>query len=485
MENEENKIETIENGEHNFTAQILDLIKNRLNDSDFPTQVAEFHPYDISQALTQVEKEERTQFFNKLKIDDVSAIFEHFDEEEAAEYIQELPASFAVSIIDHMQTDNAVDLLQFLESEEEDVDFVNQLSPKKRNEVRKLWSYKEDEIGSLMSNSFIEIPLMMSVKDAMNKVKAIASETEYISILYIVDKQKMVGYMKLKQLIIARATDAIGDVMESRFVSALPNDNKEDVAKLMQEYGLSSIPILDQEKHLLGIVTHDVMMDIISEAHSEDYARLAGLGSGDIEEQSETIFASVKSRFPWLAILCFLSLITSLILSLFEDTLSGSAGAIRLSASLAVFLPLILDMSGNTGTQSLAVMIRYLVENKKELTKASIKKQLVREIGSGFVQGIAIGILTFAVVLASKVISQGFTLSTIDWMFAMVTAFSISLALFVSNLFGALIPLLMNRLHFDPAVASGPFITTIADVLALVVYYSISLIVLLPLFTNL
>jgi len=481
MDNEKMTIEE----ELNYTEEIIDLIHNHLSDADFSTKISEYHPYDISQALLQVEKEDRLKFFNLLKIDDVANIFEHFDDDDAAEFMRELPTSFAVSIIDHMQNDNAVDLLQYLESEEEDTDLVNQLSPKKRNELKKYWSYTEDEIGSLMSSSFIEIPLIMSVKDAMKKVMNVAGETDYISILYILDKQKMVGYMKLKQLIIARSTDAIADVMETRFVSALPKDNKEGVARLMQEYGLSSIPILDEEKHLLGIVTHDVMMDIISEAHSEDYARLAGLGSGDIEEQSESIIASVKSRLPWLAILCFLSMITSLVLSLFEDSLSGSLGALQLSASLAIFLPLILDMSGNTGTQSLAVMIRYLVQNKSEITKAAIQKHLRREIASGVVEGLLIGFLTFLVILISKVIQAGFSLSGIDWIYAVVTAFSIFLALFVSNLFGALIPLLMNKLKFDPAVASGPFITTIADILALVVYYSISLAVLLPLYSNL
>jgi magnesium transporter len=159
------------------------------------------------------------------------------------------------------------------------------------------------------------------------------------------------------------------------------------------------------------------------------------------------------------------------------------AKSVELAASLAIFLPLILDMSGNTGTQSLAVMIRYLVANKKEITKKTMQRHLKREIGAGFLQGIMIGSMTFLVIFISKAITNGFVLDTRSSIYAIVTSVSIFIALFVSNALGALIPLFMNRLKFDPAVASGPFITTVADILSLVIYYSISLAVLLPLYT--
>ncbi|MFA5419649.1 MAG: magnesium transporter [Bacteroidales bacterium] len=466
-----------------FHSAILDLIQNHLSDADFYQKIQEFHPYDLSLALPEITKNQRVRFFTTLPADFVAVIFEHLEQDEAIDFIREIPIPQAVSILDEMESDSAVDLLQYLEAEDEDTDLVNQLSPKKRSELKKFWNYKDNEVGSVMSNSFIEIPSSMPVKDAMRKVTGIAGDTDYISILFIVDKQKLVGYLKLKQLIIARSTDTIPDIMETRFVTAHPADNKEEVARLMQDYGLSSIPIIDEDHRMVGIVTYDVMMDIIAEVQSEDYAKLAGLGSGDIETQNENVFTSVKSRLPWLLILLILSMVTSVILSFFEEALNESAEARLLAASLAIFMPLILDMSGNSGTQSLAVMIRYLVANKKEMTKKSIRRHLKREIGAGIAQGLMIGLLTFLVIYVSKIMAQGFILDSKTWTYAIVTSLAIFVALAVSNILGALIPLLMNFLKFDPAVASGPFITTVADVVALVVYYSVSLAVLLPLYS--
>jgi magnesium transporter len=290
----------------------------------------------------------------------------------------------------------------------------------------------------------------------------------------------LVGYLKLKQLIIARASETISDIIETRFVSAKPTEDKEVVARLMQDYGLSSMPIIDDEGGIVGIITHDVMMDIIADEQSEDYARFAGLGSGDIEAQSETVFKSIKSRLPWLTILLFLSLITSIILTVFEGALSNAA---VLAAQIAVYMPLILGMSGNAGTQSLAVMIRYLIVNDNDIAKAAIRKHLRREIGTGIIQGLLIGLLTFSVIIISNLIKTGFQIDSKIWIYAAVTGGSIFSAILVATILGATIPLLMVKLKFDPAVASGPFISTVSDIIALLVYYSISLAVLLPLFS--
>ncbi|MDD3864879.1 MAG: magnesium transporter [Candidatus Izemoplasmatales bacterium] len=466
--------------QRSFVDEIVALINDHLSDPDFASEINEYHPFDISRAFKEIDKNKRIEVCNRLPISSVAAIFEHFDNDDAIEYIKEFSPAFAVAIIDHMETDDAVDLMQYLVAEDEDTDLVNLLSPKKRNELKKFWNYSKDEIGSVMSNSFIEIPLSMSVKDAMKKVTGIAGETDYISILYIVDKQKLVGYLKLKQLIIARASETISDIIETRFVSAKPTEDKEVVARLMQDYGLSSMPIIDDEGGIVGIITHDVMMDIIADEQSEDYARFAGLGSGDIEAQSETVFKSIKSRLPWLTILLFLSLITSIILTVFEGALSNAA---VLAAQIAVYMPLILGMSGNAGTQSLAVMIRYLIVNDNDIAKAAIRKHLRREIGTGIIQGLLIGLLTFSVIIISNLIKTGFQIDSKIWIYAAVTGGSIFSAILVATILGATIPLLMVKLKFDPAVASGPFISTVSDIIALLVYYSISLAVLLPLFS--
>lgn len=465
--------------ERDYVEEIISLIHTEVSNPDFLSKINEYHPYDIAQALFQIEKEERLNVFNILPIEMVSTIFERFDQNDQIEFIKELPTLFAVNVIDHMQNDDAVDLLQYLEDTDDDYDLVNLLSPKKRAELKKFMNYQDNEIGSTMSNSFIELSSSMAIKEAMKKVTAVAAETEYISILYVVEKQKLVGYLRLKDLIVARANQTVGEIMETRVISAHPHDDKEHVAQLIQDYGVSSLPIIDENFHIVGIVTYDDLMDIIAQSKSDDYAKFAALTTGTIDNRYETVFTSVKKRLPWLSILLGLSLVTSIILSFFEDTLSGSIGAKILAAQLAIYLPLILDMSGNTGTQSLAVMIRYLIMNKNEITKKQINKHMFREVGIGLVQGLIISVIVFGIILFSGYLKLGVIDSKII-ISAFVTAFAIMVALIISTVLGALIPLIMSLLKIDPAVASGPFITTVSDIVTLTLYYSISLSILLP-----
>jgi magnesium transporter len=261
-----------------------------------------------------------------------------------------------------------------------------------------------------------------------------------------------------------------------------PNENKEEVALKMQEYGESSMPIVDEKMHLVGIITHDDLMDIVAEAKSEDYARFAGLIDGEIDLERDTLGDSVKKRLPWLSILLLLSMVTSVILSFFEGALTTSQGAIILSSRLAIYLPLILDMAGNTGTQSLAVMIRYLTSSKREITFKSMRRYLLRELGTGLVQGLLIGAMIFLMISLTNGIISGTFFETRSIITGLVTAGSICIALVVSTVLGAIIPLVLNKIKIDPAVASGPFITTVTDIITLSIYYSISLALLLPLY---
>ncbi|MFH0993190.1 MAG: magnesium transporter [bacterium] len=472
--------DTNQNAERDFTSEIIALITDHGTEPSFAEAIGEYHPFDVAQALIAVDAGTRNRFFTTVPIDTATTVFEHFEADDAIAFIKELPTKTAVEIIDHMETDDAVDLLQYLEETESDIDLVNQLSPKKRNELKKYWSYTDEEIGSAMSNSFIELGVSMKVTDAMKKVTSVAGETEYISILYVVDRQKLVGYLFLKQLILARAQQTIGDIMETRVIAARPHDDKETVARMIQDYGHSSLPIVDEENRMVGIVTHDDLMDIIADIKSEDYAKFAALSAEEIAIETESVAVSVKSRLPWLFILVGLSMVSSIILSVFESRMSA-AGAFLLAANLAIYLPLLLDMSGNSGTQSLAVMIRYLTTRKNTLTRLQIRRQLIREIGTGVVEGLAIGAIVFAVSFVVAIVRSGWPADPAILTLGIVTAGSIAITLMVATFLGAFVPLVMVWLKKDPAVASGPFITTIADIITLTIYYTVSLAVLLPL----
>jgi magnesium transporter len=448
------------------------------NPKNLIIELEEYHIYDITQAVIELNPQEIKDFFSIIDADLQASIFEYLEEDEAEEIIKYLPENRLIEIICNMETDEAVDLLKYLNHE--GLRLLNKIPIDIRKELVKLMAYKEHEIGAFMSDSYLTIDINISVKDAMRKVTVEAHEVDYISILYVLENNTLVGYLRLKDLIVARANEVITDIMETRFPTIHPRDDKEVVSQVMNETNESSIPIIDETNHLLGIITHDDLMDIIALTEEEDYTKFAAISDTDIDLESSNLKNSVKSRLPWLTVLLGLSMITSIILAFFQGQLSSSQGAILLAAKLAVFLPLIQGMAGNTGTQSLAVMIRYLIKNEA-VDRKKIKKHLLRELRTGIIQGLIIGVLVFGMISLITIITDS-SISNVNMIYAVVTSVSISIALFVSTILGALIPVFMNKVNIDPAVASGPFITTVSDIITMTIYYSVSLAILLPLF---
>jgi magnesium transporter len=448
------------------------------NSDNLIIELDEYHIYDITQAVIDLNPREIRDFFSLIDSELQASIFEYLDEDEAEEIIKYLPESRLIEIISNMEIDEAVDLLKYLNKE--GLRLLNKIPIETRRELIKFMTYKEDEIGAFMSDSYLTIDINLSVKEAMRKVTVEAHLVDYISILYVLKNNRLAGYLRLKDLIVARANEVITDIMETRFPIIHPRDDKEVVSQVMNETNESSIPIINEDNILQGIITHDDLMDIIALTEEEDYTKFAAVLDTDIDLESSNLKNSVKSRLPWLTILLGLSMVTSIILAFFQGQLSESQGAILLAAKLAVFLPLIQGMAGNTGTQSLAVMIRYLTKNE-DVDKKSIRNHLLRELQTGIIQGLIIGVLVFLMINVITLITDG-SISNVNMIYALVTSASISIALFVSTILGALIPVFMTRAKIDPAVASGPFITTVSDIITMTIYYSVSLAILLPLF---
>ena len=459
-----------------YQSEIASIILD--NSSDLETLLEAYHLYDISRVVTMLEPENISSFFTKINDDFSAEIFEYLETDEAIDIIKYLPESKIIKIIEKMEVDEAVDLLKYLQKE--GFELLDKFSIEQSKDFSKFMAYKEDEIGAYMSDSFLTIDQEKDVRETMVYVTKEAHKVDYISIIYITENEELVGYLRLKDLIVARANELIKDIMETRFEKALPTDDYEAVSLIMQDTNESSIPIVDQKNQIIGIVTHDDLMDIIDLIEEEDYTKFAAISDSEISLESGKLRNSVKSRLPWLSVLLILSMLTSIILSFFEQRLSVSNGAVLLASRLAVYLPLILGMAGNTGTQSLAVMIRYLTKND-ELDKQKIKTHLFREFKTGILQGFIICILIFGMITATILI-RGDILNNQNLIYAIVTSGSVFIALSVATILGAIIPLVMNILKIDPAVASGPFITTVSDIITLSIYYSVSLAILLPLF---
>ncbi len=272
--------------------------------------------------------------------------------------------------------------------------------------------------------------------------------------MYVIDEDKrLVGVLTLRDLIVNDDDVMISEIMYDRVVSVSVGEDQEEIARMMRDYDFLALPVVDFQDHLLGIITVDDIIDVMEEEASDDYSKLAGLA--DIDSIDRSPLSAAKKRLPWLVILLFLGMLTASLIGRFEDTLDQVA-------ILAVFIPLIAGMAGNTGTQALAVAVRGIATG--DLENESKLKIIIREAGTGVITGLTCGILVTFIIY----FWQG------DFFLGMLVGISIFFTLIVATLAGSLVPLIMHRLKIDPAVASGPFITTINDIISILIYFGIA-----------
>lgn len=305
-----------------------------------------------------------------------------------------------------------------------------------------------------MTTEYLSLKAHTPVKEALLLVKAQAPDAETIYVIFVVDDDgKLVGVLSLRDLIVAENDAYIEDIMNERVISVNVADDQEDVAQVMRDYDFMAVPVIDYQEHLLGIITIDDILDVMDEEASEDYSRLAGVS--DIDSTNDSIIKTALKRLPWLIILTFLGMITATILGRFEKN-------IRNVALLAAFIPIISGMSGNSGTQSLAVSVRNITTG--EINEQSKFRIALREAGSGVLSGVVCSTILFTIIVA--IYHQP--------LLALIVAGSLTCAMTVGTFVGSMIPLLMNKLNIDPAVASGPFITTINDIISMLIYFGLA-----------
>lgn len=307
--------------------------------------------------------EEVADFFEQLEIDEEAyeALFDTMD------------ATYASKVLENMSYDNAVDIMNQL-SKQKIVSLLTLMNREDAKEIKALLHYEEDTAGGIMTTEYISLKSTMPVKEALMHVKEQAPDAETIYVIFAVNEHKqLAGVLSLRDLIVAENDAYIEDIMSERVISANAADDQEDVAQKMRDYDFIAMPVVDYQDHLLGIITIDDILDVMDEEASEDYSRLAGVS--DVDATNDSVIKTAKKRLPWLIILTFLGMITATILGSFEDTLAQVS-------LLAAFIPIISGMSGNSGTQSLAVSVRNI--STGEIDEQSNFKVALREAGSGF-----------------------------------------------------------------------------------------------------
>ena len=447
--------------ENSYIEEIKKLFK--LEDiTKMKKQVFEYHPYEISETLLELSEIERKRIYKIFSANEISDSISFLDTEDILRLFDEMTPRYIVNIIQDFEIDDAVDIIQALPNSER-AGYLKLMDAEHNSAIKDILQYKEDTAGSIMTTEYIEIHENDTVEKAMKKLIKQAVEAESINTLYIIDDNDYLqGTLSLREIILARKGQVIKDIMNKRIISAKTSMDQEDVADIFMDYDFTSLPVVDGLNRMLGIITIDDIIDIIEEEAVEDYSRLAAISDADIDSDSETVWMSAKKRLPWLLILSFLGFFTSTIIVQFEDTLAAIP-------TIALFMPMILGMAGNTGTQSLAVTVRGL-NNGEFDDKASIRKHLLREIGTGLLNGVLIGIILFIVTYIFLTLTDNPDALKITE----VVSLSIVASLTFSTLLGALMPIIINSFKIDPAVASGPFVTVINDILALSVYFTLA-----------
>ncbi len=450
-----------------YEDQILELIRKVNSPKLLREKLDDYHANDIADAFQELTPFEREKLCKMLSTERLTEIIEYMDEEDQAKLLNEMNIRKIIAIFNEMETDKAADLLREIDKEKREI-ILELLEPEVRKKIAVIFSYDDDEIGSKMTTNYIEVPKGVSVKRAMQDLIAQAPENDNITTIYVHDENGMYyGAVNLKDLIISRADTPLEEIIATSYPYVYANEPIDKVVEELKDYNEDSIPVLNNDNLLLGVITSQDLLEVMDEEMGEDYARLAGLaGEEDLEE---TTHESLKKRLPWLLVLLFLGLLVSSVVSLFEHVVA------QLTVIMA-FQSLILGMAGNAGTQSLAVTIRVLMDESLE------RKQKIgliwKEIRVGFINGLLIGLVSFALLGLYIHFAKSY-----DWAMAYAISgcigFSLWISMIISSLTGTTIPLFFKKIGVDPAVASGPLITTVNDMVGVVTYYGLAWIILI------
>lgn len=443
-----------------YKGEILGIVRSDLTPRLMAEKLLSYHENDIAEALELMSREERRRLYSVLGSEALAGILEYSDM--TKEYLSELGIRKRIDILGHMDAQAAVDYLRELDRTERS-DLLELMDEERRRELLLLSSFDEDEIGSRMSTNFVSISSGLSIRQAMRSLVEQASENDNISTIYVVDADgALSGAIDLKDLIIAREGTELSAITKSSYPYVYAQEQIEDCIERLRDYSEDSIPVLDGDNKLRGVLTSQDITKLVDDELGEDYAKLAGLSAQ--EDLREPLKKSMGKRLPWLIILLGLGLVVSSVVGAFE-------GVVAHLTLIISFQSLILDMAGNVGTQSLAVTIRVLMDEQLSAREKALL--VLKESRVGLANGLILGLMSFVFIglylllLKSQPAALAFSVS-------MCTGAALILSILLSSITGTVVPLAFKKLKVDPAVASGPLITTLNDLVAVVTYYGLA-----------
>ncbi len=441
-----------------FNNEIIDEIKNFIsanNNKKLKETLKDIHYADIAELIDNLNIDEATYLIKLLKSDTTADALAEIDDEKREKILKNLSAKEIAEELTELDTDDAVDIISELPEERKER-VISQIEDDKHIEdIRELLTYDENTAGGLMAKELVKVNENLSVLKCLNEMRSQAENVTRVHSIYVVDgKNKLKGRLSLKDLITANSKAKVKDIFIPNVDYVYVNEENEEVARKMSKYDLEAIPVINSKKELLGRITIDDIVDVIKEEAEKDYQLAAGI-SNDVEPD-DNILNLVKARLPWL----FLGLLGGLgsvfILEKFE--LIMEKPELR---NLFFYTPLIAAMAGNVGVQSSAIIVQGLANNA---LKGSLFNRLIKEIGLSLINGLA---LAFILVLAGKLFDQNLIVS-------LTIGGSMILVIIVAALVGTFVPILLDKRGIDPAIATGPFITTCNDILGIFLFFYIA-----------
>ena len=453
--------EIFEFEDRNYRLAILSAIRGDNTDEVLREILADYHDNDIAAVLEELTSEEVDRLHRVLGSEGMSEVITFSDD--PGEILSEMDADEAADIIEQMDADEALEVLEELDDQTRS-EVLELIEEEVREEIELIESYKDDEFGSVMSTNFIAITKSMTVKGAMKTLISAAAENDNIYTIFVSDEQgSFYGTIDLKELIVARSDKPLEELIYTTYPYVYANESISENIERLRGYSEDIVPVLSPEGNkIIGVITSKDIIEIVDAEISDDYAKLAALTSE--EESDESIFKSMKKRIPWLITLLFLGLAVSAVVGLFE-------GVVKELPLIVSFQSLILGMAGNVGTQSLAVTVRAL--GTEEMSAGRQIGLIFKETRVAFVNGLVIGIFSVIIVGGYLTLFAGYT-AWLSFTTAACVGLALWFAMMISGFTGAAIPMLFYKLGIDPAIASGPLITTVNDLVAVISYYGLA-----------
>lgn len=434
----------------------MDEIKELLETRQYTSlrqKIAEMNEADVAVILEELETEDMLKVFRILPKDLAADVFSYMEVENQQMIITSMSEKDAAVIIDNLMADDATSLL-----EEMPANIVKKLlanaSPETRSNINHLLRYPEYSAGSIMTVEYVDLKENLTVEQAIARIRKVGVDSETINICYVLDAQRrLLGTVALRYLLLSEPDDIIGDIMHENVISLHTLMDQEEVAAQFKKYDFTSMPVVDNENRLVGIITVDDVVDIMVEEATEDIEKMAAIVSSDKPYMKTGIFETFGKRIPWLLLLMVTSTFTEQIINIFTEALSACA-------ALTMFIPMLMGTGGNAGGQVSVTVIRGL--SLGEIEYRDVPKIIWKEMRVALMCGLTLSVASFVKLMF---------FNRVGLMVALVVSLTLIFVLLLSKIIGCTLPILAKRIGFDPAVMASPLITTILDALSLIVYF--------------